>query len=263
MNTSKVLVSILALTLFACGDSESPKDTAGPSNRLNWAGVPSKFHPKTEDIDFRTDGVERIYVDAFGFEGDVELVYLRDLPANTGYLRLYTVWDESVTWGDLRPRPSGKNLELKNYGVYQCSIRVTNGQIVALKGGCYVRLQVFLPQGAELEVYNVGQLISKRFIPMDTETFLKAIEDATWDEDKLPVIEEFLRSYKNTMKKPKLTSKQLGTVIDDFNRSEAQLTALRRLHLFVSDRENLASMIDDEFPFQDENKKARKIVGLP
>ena len=240
---SAVALSLLLLT--ACdieienSDSKkkSKKSVTRSQNRINWSKVSSEFNPSVEEIGFQTSGFEKLSINAFGFDEDVEIVYLPDLQTETGYVRIFKVWKEFASWGDTQARARGTSLDVSSYGSYQCSIRITNGKITALKGGCYVRLQIFLPIGSELEVYNVGQLISKRFVPMDTETFIDQIEDAIRSDDKFVV------------------------VIDEFIRSEDRFRALRRLHPFVSDRENLNAMIESEFSFF-EREEAKKIVGL-
>jgi hypothetical protein len=137
---------------------------------------------------------------------------------------------------------------------------VQNGQIVELKGGCYVKVQIIMPIGSEIEVYNKGVLLTNRFIAMDNITFLEQLDDATWAVEKFVVIENFVTSYVGN-KVPTLTCEELGKVIDEFTKGEDQLKALRRLHFYVSDRGNLWKMIDDEFGHF-EKEEARKIVGL-
>lgn len=269
--TLKICFAIYLTTvfLFGCGGSSTSAgnknndglNKPGPINRVNWSAVSSEHHPKVEDISFSTDGYERIYVDAFGFNDDVEVIYSNDTPAGHGNLRLFMVWAKHASWGNLSQTPNGKLLNIKNYGRYECSIKIQNGQISQLEGGCYVRLQVFLPIGSQIEVYNVGQLITKRFIPISSDEFLKQIDQATWADDKFVVIEDFLSSYNGTHKSPSLSAEQLGAVVREFVRSEEQFKALRKLHSIVSDRENLGKMIEDKFSYFD-RPEARRIVGL-
>lgn len=258
----------MSLVVVGCaGDENSDGGDGGDNNNkpqneryVNWESVPSEFNPSIDDIAFQTDGVEKINVDAFGFDQDVEVIYSSDMQANHGNLRIYKVFYEQASWGDLQPKVRGKNLNLINYGQYQCSIKVQNGQITSLEGGCYVRIQIFLPVGSELEVYNVDQLITKRFIPIDNEGFFDALDDASWDDEKFAVIDDYLASYTGS-KKPSLTTYELGKVIQKFLRGEDKLKALSRLHHVVSDRQNLSSMIEKEFNHFD-RQEARKIVGL-
>lgn len=243
------------------GGSNNPPSKPVPANRVNWAAVPREFNPKTEDIEFRTDGFEKINIDAYGFRDDVEVVYTSAVPAGSGYLRIFKVYKDTASWGNLQLQSNGTSLDLKNFGTYQCSISITNGQITALKGGCYVRLQVFLPVGSEVEVYNVGQLITKRFIPMKTTEFLTQLDRATRGEEKFAVIENFLGSYSGMRTQPSLTAQQLGVVVGEFAWKEEKFKAMGMLRTYISDRENLGQMIEDKFNHFD-REEARRIVGL-
>lgn len=254
---------ILSLVLGGCG-KDSKKSTDAPANpgRLQWESIPSEFNPRVQDEKFSTADIQRIKMDIFDFKRDVEVVYSPDIPKDSGVLRLFSVFKDSASFGGLDVKAEEKNLHLKRYGTYQCAIKVVNGQITELKGGCYVRLQVFLPPGAEIEVYNVGTLISKRFIPVDVKTFLENIDQARQTEEKFTVIEEFLNSYNGTSKQPTLLAAELGQVIHKFNFAQEKFRALRRLHALVTDRDNLKTMIESEFSYFD-REEARRIVGLP
>jgi len=263
-------VYMMIVFLLGCGaDPNGGKDDKnndglhkpGPINRVNWSAISSEHHPEVEDTSFSTDSYEKIYVDAFGFNNDVEVIYSNDTPAGHGNLRIFKVWAKNASWGNLNQSPNGKSLNIINYGRYECSIRVQNGQITQLEGGCYVRLQVFLPIGSQIEVYNVGKLITKRFIPITSEEFLKQIDNATRADDKFVVIENYLSSYSGTNKSPSLSAEQLGTVIGEFSWREEQFKALHKLHSLVRDRENLGKMIEDKFSYFD-RQEARRIVGL-
>ncbi len=268
MKCDKVLVlSLLVPLVFlsACGgDSGSNGNEGGPapqSNRINWENVPTEFHPTIEDVKFSTSGIDTVKVDAFGFTNDAEVVYSDEVPAATGYVRIFKVWKKSASWGSVSPYVQGATVNIRSQGTYQCSIRIRNGQIIELEGGCYVRLQVFLPRAAEIEVYNVGQLISKRFIPISAETLLKNIDHAVGVDDKFASIDDFLNSYAGLSKVPTLTSVQLGEVIGEFSWKEEKLKALRMLHAFVTDRENLRQMIEKKFSMF-EREEAFAIVGI-
>ena len=267
MKSFNILVLGLFVLIFsACSDSDGPGGDGKDGKRqkpryVNWDSVGQEFNPRVEEVQFETDGVERIYISAFSFDKDVEIVYSSGVQANEGHLKVFKVWKKFASWGNFRSVFNGKKLELSNYGQYSCSISVENGQITSLEGGCYVRIQIFLPIGAEIEVYNIGQLISKRFIPIDAATFLELVKSATWADEKFEVIDQYIASYQGTSKTPALTSSQLGKVIDGFMRGENKLKTLRVLHTFISDRENLGQMIEDEFSHFDQ-EKARKIVGL-
>lgn len=268
----KLFGLILAMTLLsACGGGSNDSGGNGdknrnhnqlkPANPVNWAQVPSEYNPKIEELNFQTYGFDIINLNSFGFNDDVEIIYSSNVLVDSGILRIYKVWNEFAFWLNTKTEPNGTTLDFKNYGRYQCSIKVENGFIRSLKGGCYVKIQVLLPPGTEIEVYSSNKLISKRFKPIDLDSFLVQFKDATWPNDKFKVIEEFLASYNGTSKTPSLRSQHLAVVIDGFLRSEEKFKALRRLHSFVSDRQNLNSMIEAEFSYFD-RKEARIIVGL-
>ena len=111
------------------------------------------------------------------------------------------------------------------------------------------------------EVRNAGSLISKRFSPIETVSFLAQLESVPWANDKFLKIDEFIGSYAGTSKQPSIKSKQLGTVVSGFTLKEEKLKALRLLHTYVPDRENLGKMIEDTFGYFDQDE-AKKMVGL-
>lgn len=263
MTFFKYILFSSILVLAACNGSDSSNSQNNSKNSghyVNWESVTPDFNPSINTISFQTNGVEKINLDAFGFENDVRVIYSPDLQPTEGLLKIYKVWRKQATFGSMSPVQDGKILKLYNYGEYVCSIRVQNGRITDLEGGCYVRVELTLPVGAEIEVYNVKRLITKRFISISTEEFLKSVRSATWPKDKFAVISDYLSSYTAT-RKPSLTSRQLGDVIQEFMMTDDKLAVLDRLHTIVSDRNNLTFMIEDKFTYFD-REKARRIVGM-
>jgi hypothetical protein len=261
-----ICIVLLSAALSGCsvgsdgGGGGGGSDKPQKASYVNWDSIPAEFNPSIDEIGFQTHGVNKIDIDAFSFDKDVEVIYSSMLAPGAGLVKIFKVWKNQARWGNLRPRTSGTKLDLHSYGTYQCSIRVKDGNIVDLDGGCYVKLQVFMPVGSEIEVYNVGKLVSKRFIPMENESFLESLDDATWAADKFAVIEDFLASYTGA-RRPVLSTYELGKVIEEFMQGQEKLRALSRLHTIVSDRQNLAAMIEEEFSYFD-REEARKIVGL-
>lgn len=262
----KILSVLFCCGLVACGNSDSTDKNGGTvteqeKNRINWDAIPSQYNPKIIEENFQTVNSDRIYVDMFSFKDDVEVVYTDSLAQGQGYLKIYTVFKDSGSTGSFNSSKNGSTLMLNRYGQYQCSIKTENNSISNLKGLCFIRLQIFLPAASEIEVYNVKQLITKRFIPIDSETFLKNFKDASFKEGKMATINDFVSSYSGMSKSPQLTSSQLGIVIDDFSWKEEQFEALRKLHIYVTDRQNLGAMIDKEINTFD-REEAKRICGL-
>lgn len=262
-----LMVAVSACTVSVGKDkgSDTPPaptpDTKPNPNRVNWQAVPSQFHPETKDIAFTTNAsIEKIVVDTFG-DDNVEVVYSNTMAAGSGILRMYSVWNESAVWGSTAVRTESKAVRLQSSGQYQCSIKVENGSITALKGGCYVLQQVILPTGSTIEVYKGDELISKRFIAMSNDTFMEQIDRASFDKDRQAVIADYLKSYQDVGRAPQLTAAALGKVLHPFSFKDAKMQALSQLHVYVTDRQNLGQMIDNEFSYFD-RQDARKIVGL-
>lgn len=264
--TRSTLIFVLAFGLLGCsGEANKSKqdDLNNPQaqSRVVWDRVPQEFNPRVEDVQFQINQIEKLNVDIFGFDRDFEIVYSRSLTPGQGFLRLFRVWSESATWGDLTPRKNGKILELRANGTYNCNINIRNGQITSLKGGCYVRAQIYLPVDAKIEVYNVGQLKSKKFFPLTNSEFFTLMKQAFNKREKFDAIEDFLNSYVGTEKQATLSSKELTEVIRDFNANKDRLEVLRQLHRTVADREALRSVVDSEFGFFD-REEALKIITL-
>lgn len=269
LNLTVILgAGILSSALFAgcSGSSSSGGNGAGNNGKaqapsyVDWANVPSEFNPSIDETLVNTANFEKMTVNAFGFDRDVHVIYSSDVGAGQSLIRIFRVYKSSASWGSMDRSPRGKTLEIRNYGQYQCSIRVENRQITSLNGGCYVRLEIVLPLGSELEVYNLDQLITGRFIPISNEDFLKSIDRATWSDDKFAAIENYLASYTGS-RKPSLTAEDLGKVVSEFSRSDEKFQALRRLHSIVSNREALGEMIDREFGYF-EREEAKRTVGV-
>jgi hypothetical protein len=256
----KQILLILLLGLIACSNS-SGSNGLGVRHIVDWQSIPPKFHPQITEIPSDAAGVTKINLDLSGFESDVQVVYSSNLKGNEVALRMYTVWAKNA----LLPSPSAvrraNTLRFVASGDYNCSIQVQNGQITQLEGGCIVRAEIVLPAGAQVEVYNVDKLISARFFPVDNQTFLSDFENAAFSQQKWDVINNYLKSYADTRKTPLLASSELGQVVHGFMQSDEKFRALRMLHRYVSDRANLAAMIDQEFNYFD-REKARQIVGL-
>ncbi len=262
------LFFLVFLSVACSKDSDSPKGAGGdspdkpqPRNRINWESVAPEYNPNVGEFDIQAQGAEKINLDLFGFDDDVEVVYSKDIPEGSAALRVFTVWKKRSFGGSLDVSAKGNQLNVRYTGGYQCSIGIRNGQITDLDGGCIIRAILFLNTSAKVEVYNLGQLITKRFIPMDNETFFKELKAASFADDKFTVVENYLQSYKITKTTPSLQAKDLEEALDQFYRSAEKFKALRMLHMFVADRNNLESVIEDQFGHF-ERDEARRIVGL-
>ncbi len=258
----KFIILALALGLTACGDSGGNKSDDSNSGGVRWEKIPATFNPNLETIETQLYNVQKIQMNLFGFRQDVRLQFSNELSQNQLVVQLYTVSkDARTSLSGIDSRVEGDTLELRKYGSYECSIKTSNGEVTAVKGACYIRVVLTLPAQSEIEVYNVGNLISKRYFAMDNGTFLKELDRASFDPEKLAVIDSYLASYQAIGRSPTLLAEELGNAINEFPFAEKKFIVLTKLHRFVSDRENLRKMIDDKFSFFDRDK-AYKIAGL-
>lgn len=262
MKAFKLLgICVLALALTACSDDGGKKgggDDVSP-NALEWSAVPSEFNPNIEQTQFPISDIKKISSNLFGFSGDVRIRYSQDL-SDSGTLDIYSVSKDartSVRGVDMQRK--GDVLEIRRYGSYECSIRITNRRVEKVQGACYVRLVLTLPMGSEIEYSNAGTLISKRFIAMTNEEFLEALDNASHGEH-MGVIDAYLSSHTGR-NQPALSCEEVQTVIEEFTWKEEKFTVLRKLHKFITDRKNLYAMIEDTFSYF-EQEEARRIVGL-
>jgi hypothetical protein len=264
-----ILGFMTSVFLMGCGESSDDKGSKGGDgganqknvNRIDWSSIGSEYNPKIIVHQFSTKDVKQIKTNLFGFNKDVELVFSKKMAKETVGLNIFTVFKESASWGSINSSYSGSILEINNYGSYQCSISTTNRKITSLKGGCYIRLQIVLPVGEKIEVYNVGNLLSKRYFAMTNAEFLNNYFDAFNNDERFLAISNFLNSYKSLKLKPKILAQDLEKVIDGFTFKEEKFKALKLLHKYVTDRENLSKMIENEFNYFDQDE-AKKIVGL-
>lgn len=266
MNQSlKILALIGALLILAgCGRGRKSDDDQNNPGRsgINWGLVAAEFNPEVEETKLPLNGVRRIDLDLYGFDGDVLVTYVNDGAAAEGMVKGYTVWKNGYSgWQAPQSSMTEDTLEIKQYGTYACQIRIVDGQITELDGKCYVQLEVLLPAGAQIEVYNQGRLVSKRFFPMTTKSFLQTFEKASGVDSRFNLMDEYVKSYENLGQKPSLTASQLGSVVGGFSFREEKFKVLRNLQSYVVDRQNLVRMIDEKFSFW-EREEALKICGI-
>lgn len=260
-----VLAFSLIALLTACGGSDDTNsDNSSSAFRrhvVDWSSVPEKFNPEVSDIGLSIESFDTLDIDIFSFNYDIQIVYSNKLPKESGFIRAFSVWNKfSPNW-IIDPQAHGSTLRIGASGRHGCEMEVVNEKLETLEGACLVRLQVFLPKGSQLEVYNDGELISKKFLAIKTEQFLKHLDDATWSEDKFVEIKKYLNSYKGKTVKPTLTTNQLAIVLNEFSRGEEKLQSLRQLHKIVVDKENFAELVENEFSYFDQ-EEARKILRL-
>lgn len=258
----KIMIFIAIFGLTACGNSSSNNPDGGNDGAVQWEKIPATYNPNLETIETQLFNVQKINMNLFGFRQDVQLQFSNELSQNQLVVQLYTVSkDARTSLSGVDSRVEGDTLQLRKYGNYECSIKTSNGEVTQLKGACYIRVVLTLPAQSEIEVYNVGNLISKRYFAMDNSTFLKELDRASFDKEKLEVIDSYLASYQAIGRTPQLSVAEIGTAIGEFSFADKKFIVLTKLHSFVLDRENLRKMIDEKFSYFD-RAEAYKIAGV-
>jgi len=225
---------------------------------IDWGSVSADYHPQVQESTADLTGVTKVNVNLMSFRQDVQVIYEKRTDVA---VRMFTVWKES----GLIPSPSvarrDSSLRFDVSGGENYEISVSNGQITKLKGGCIVRIDIAVPIGAQVEIYNVDQLVSPRFFPIDNQTFLADLDKAFPSDNKWEVINNYLQSYADVKKSPVLAASEVGHAVHGFSFPEEKFQALKLLHRYVLDRASLNGMIEQEFGFFDRTR-AREICGL-
>lgn len=269
----KLLSVIFMLTVFGCAKSSKDSDPAGgPSggngnrqkqNPVDLSSLPSEYNPSSFEEKFSLQNINQIYFDMFGFKNDVEIVYSNSLSESEGFVKIYTAeYDsEQSSVGSLSTERKNNKRFLSRSGMYACSINIENRKITKLKGLCFLRMEIHIPAGSQIEVYNVQELLTKRYFAVDNATLLMNYKKASYTDDKKAVIEDFLNSYEETNQTPVLYTYELASLLEGFSFATDKFETLEKLQSYISDRNKLSAMIDEEFNYFD-REKARKICEL-
>ena len=272
-----ILVMGLALSI-SCGDSgdSSKNKNANEGNGVrnvpqqtqvipvNWNTVSKELNPEIIEEEFSAKNLSFVHLDVIGISNEVNVSFSSNLSL-VGRLKIYRVWNKFSNFGRIELNTSFDKLKVENYTgnqPYSCSKRIANRQLVSVEGGCNLFVEVVLPTSSEIEVYSGEKLVSQRFFPMSFDNFITGMSRG-FDKEKLEMIENFLSSYTQTGKKLNLSSFELEETLKKFSfASDEKFSALRKLHIFITDRENLNKVIENTFSFSSDREKARLIVGL-
>lgn len=254
---------VFAFTAVGCSSSSDTDNVTVPAlkNRVKWTSIPAEYNPQISELTLNTVNVETIRMNIMGFAADVEAVYSDKVTAGQAILRTYKVSKNAATWAAINSSLNNKVLNVGSYGDYACKIRTENGKITELDGGCYVRLQIVLPLNAEIEVYNLNQLISTYTRLKSVSELIQSLKETTWVGDKRFLLNDFLESYQKAGKKPSFSADEVGMVVHQFDLTKDKLNILRRLKDFIADPQNLRAMIDREYP-EHARGEARIIAGV-
>lgn len=268
MHFKKAILLLFTSTIIACGGdsdksskSKTTEQIRSAKSGLDWDSIPSKYNPRVSEVSFDLVDIQKINLELFGLDKKVNLSYSNSIEAGMGIIKIYSVWYKSSSNISIDMEDDGMGLlTLGNSGSYGCSIQTRNRRISNLEGLCHVYGELILPTGKKIEVSNENRLISRRFIAIDNKSLLESLDRASFDDEKLALINDYLKSYKAINAKPTISSLELGTIISEFSWADEKYSVLRKLHKYTSDRENLEQMIENEFSHF-EREEALKIIA--
>lgn len=265
----RAILKVMLVVLFTgaaigCSDSDKSSGGAGAAAWVNWENIPAQFNPNMDERFFDLQGEQRIRLDLFGFNNDVRVIYSSDQPKGVAVLKVYKVYKNQASWGNITTDKANndKDIVVKNYGSYKCSIKVENGNIQHLDGGCIVRVELMMPTDVPVEVYNLNQRLTPMYFAVSNEDLLENLKTVFTADKKLAMIDDFLNSYTATKQTPFMLAVYLQDIIEDFSFGDDKLEVLRKLQATIVDRENLPALIKKNISYFDQ-EEAFQIVGLP
>ena len=260
----KILIILCLLLSMACSKSSGSKSNPNASNRsLNYAQAAEDFSLEEDAFGFRTTGYDyiRMSISLNDNYDDFKIIY--DQPEGEGFIEITSVVNGS----------SSENLEIKyrdereivlsasGWSQYYCSISISNDVITDVDGKCALKVRVYLPVGARIEVYNNDGLKSKRFFGMKQEDLKAYFNSQRSDEDRIKALGTYIKSFSSVGSILDLKGETLEYVLRKLNFPDVKMKAFRILHRYMGDRVELKKIVDSVFSYFD-RKDAYRIAGL-
>lgn len=261
---------ILLFVLASCGGggggSKSPSGNSGGDDYIDIDNLPQNTRLEGSGLGFNITDVKRININIMNFTEDFRLKYSKDIRSDEGQFDVLSVIESDNT----EARTASVNYDIDdttiNFTVSNttssCGITRTNGRVSSVSGACVARIVLTLPEGAKIEVRNVGKLYTDLLYPMSISEFIKEIKKSFSNDNRLAVADRLIKTHKDTKTKLILTTKTLETAIGEMVRESGKLDMLSKIHRFISDRENLDVVIESSFVLRSTKEKARQIVGI-
>lgn len=245
--------------------SQSPQGSTADTGitTVDWDRVSSPFNRSVVD-EMLTTTTQQEQLD-IGFSSprkEVSLRYDSAMAPNQIRVATYHVSDLQSSGSESYSRiDHNRSIILRSAGRSSCHIRVENRLITSLQGACIVKLEIAMSPESTVEVYNDGELISRRHRVVTNSQLLNRLSTVIIGTARFEIIDDYLSSYLALGRAAALTSRELGQIVRGFLLPREKIVMLRRLHAHVSDRNALGTMIDAEFLAMD-RPAARAAVGL-
>jgi hypothetical protein len=256
-----VFGSLVVCALAACGpDNKNLKEYDHGSNTILWENVSADYNPQVSQNDMDVKDVEKIVVNVPSAADKVNVIYSATLPADTSVIKVYTISKDSVTSSGLRRGRLNNTIEMSDR-TQSCNLKAEEGRIKYLKGYCYARIDVYLREGSQVEVYSGSKIITDHFHTISLVELMNRMQESSDDAARLENVADFASSYTETSQRAQIYTSDLTAILRKFQATAPKMQVLRLLHTYVTDRNQLENMIETEFEYFD-RAEARKIVGL-
>ncbi len=230
--------------------------------------IPAKFSPRTQQFEIPTDKTKAIRIKLPGSIENKAVVinYLKNAALDKVVVKVHSVeFDARTSVSGVRlTQESTSDYSINMGGIfnYSCSIKLKNNKISSLEGACFIRIDIDIPKNAKIEIYNKESLLTKKFYPTELRTLFADLTKTSQSDAKLQMLQDFIASYKSTNTVLVLNSSELSQIVKSFAFSSDKLEALKKMHSFVVDRENLSKAINESFLSTFDRRDAYAIVGL-
>lgn len=262
MNMKAFVFGSLVLSFVGCGPEKmTVKSFDHQTNTILWENVPAEFHPEVSQNDVNIVDIQRIHLNIPGAMDKVEVIYSSTLPADTGVIKIYSINGDAKTTPSVRRGRVGNIIQMSD-ATNTCELKAENGQITDLKGYCYARIEIILRENTPVEVYSGLRILTAHYFAKPLSELLNRLAAVHTDSERVEQVADFAASYQETGTRAQLRTSDLTTILRKFESVPPKMQTLRLLHIYISDRKQLESMIENEFEYFD-RAEARKIVGLP
>ena len=193
-----VFGSLLVCTMTACGpDNKNAKEYDHDSNTILWENVSAEYNPQVSQNDMDVKDVSKIVVTVPSAADKINVIYSATLPADTAVVKVYTISKDSLTSSGLRRGRINNTIEMADR-TESCKMKAEDGRIKYLKGYCYARIDVYLREGATIEVYSGSKIITNHFQTISLAELMTRLQECHDDSTRLENVAAFAASYSET-----------------------------------------------------------------
>ena len=162
---------------------------------------------------------------------------------------------------------SGTRVALPPLNTSCVGIGIWNGTLVHLKGVCLHSVQVTVPEGREIDVKKTAPerrsmtLVWSGKVPTNGGELLAAIKPVFGDEDKVVIVERFVKKYRNA----KVSVPELEAIIKNIMFNDLKIATIKLLAPLVRksngklNKQDIQGIVDEMF-FDTEKEQVTRLL---